>query len=83
MLIGCLFRRVLLVMNESVTGKHYLLENYELIISKKDVKRFRDAWTNGMTISKIATYMRMSEVQVILLGLDQFRLDQVKARLQK
>lgn len=61
----------------------FLLEKYELVWSKSDIKRFREAWNCGMTIRQIAKYMRTSETEIVLLGIDQFGLFNVRARLAK
>ena len=64
-------------------GLRYLLEKYELVWNKDDIKRFREAWNCGMTIRQMAKYMRTSETEIVLLGIDQFGLYIVKERLTK
>lgn len=64
-------------------GLRYLLEKYELVWNKEDIKRFREAWNSGMSIRQVAKYMRTSETEIVLLGIDQFGLYVVKERLRK
>lgn len=70
-------------MSNGLTGKRFLLENYELLWSESDIARFREAWEEGMAIKEIAKYMKTSEVETILLGIDQFGIKQVKVRLRR
>lgn len=70
-------------MSSGLTGKHFLLENYELVWKKDDIKRFREAWEDGMAIKEIAEYMRTTEAETVLLGIDQFGIKQVKVRLRR
>lgn len=65
------------------SGLRYLLEKYELVWNKDDILRFREAWNCGMTIKQMAKYMRTSETEIVLLGIDQFGLYIVKERLTK
>lgn len=62
-------------------GLRFLLERYELAWNKDDILRFREAWNSGMTIKQMAKYMRTSETEIVLLGIDQFGLYIVKERL--
>lgn len=68
-------------MSSGLTGKRFLLENYELVWSKGDIKRFREAWNEEMSIREMMLYMRTSEVEIILLGIDQFGVKRLKERL--
>lgn len=68
-------------MSSGLTGKRFLLENYELVWSKEDIKRFREAWNEEMSIREMMLYMRTSEVEIILLGIDQFGVKRLKERL--
>lgn len=68
-------------MSSGLTGKRFLLENYELVWSKEDIKRFREAWNEEMSIKEMTLYMRTSEVEIILLGIDQFGVKRLKERL--
>lgn len=68
-------------MSSVLDKKRFLLENYELVWSKEDIKRFREAWNEEMSIREMMLYMKTSEVEIILLGIDQFGVKRLKERL--
>ncbi|PGH81072.1 helix-turn-helix domain containing protein [Bacillus thuringiensis] len=58
-------------MKESRLKIYIALEEANFILDERDVIRFREMWSQGMSLPKMAKALRRHQAEVALLAIDQ------------